>query len=455
MAALKCPNPSCSFLFDPTQVPPGALLTCPRCGMRFTLGPPPGSAPPPPAPVPAAPPVLEEDTESPEAPRTPPQRRKSGSPFPVMLALGGAMLFLGVIAAALFIAMRVKSTNTSAASATDGEIAVVDKNFAYKMPGSPWEKDPATQNALGVTAFALHRTEAPEAWAALSVSDYETRSPLQAELSEKMHDHLNRLFLDVAPDLALEPTKWAGQDAQKCQFRGRHKTTDTICVGECYLLSYRGIGYWWYAWAAERDVAAVADELTAMRERFRLLDQRKNWNEAIATETVYRSESGKYRLSNFEKIWSKPEGLEPKDEDPKADLLLKGVLKGRNRRDVYPTANLVVLVLADGGDPMSVAGKYVRKRHTPDAELFGPTAITELTGDPVGDPPVGDEKTVAPVARLKVSPGGENASKSAEKLVVYSAIKVGDEVIVAEAQCPWAQRATWERRLMQLVGSLR
>lgn len=45
-AALKCPNPSCPFLFDPTQVPPGAMLTCPRCGMRFTLGPTPGGPPP-------------------------------------------------------------------------------------------------------------------------------------------------------------------------------------------------------------------------------------------------------------------------------------------------------------------------------------------------------------------------------------------------------------------------
>lgn len=448
MAALKCPNPSCSFLFDPTQVPPGAVLTCPRCGMRFTLGPPPGSGPPP-----VAPPVIEEDAA--ESAPPPPRRRASGNPFPVMLALGGAMLLLGVIAAALFLAMRVRSTDATAGGAAGNEVVVADKNFAYKMPGPPWEKDPATQNALGVTAFALHRAEAPEAWVALSVSDYEKRSPPPAEMREKMHDHLNRLFLDVAPDLALEPAKWAGQDARKCQFRGRHKTTDTICVGECYLLSYRGVGYWWYAWAAERDVAAVADELTAMRGRFRLLDQRKNWSEEVATEAVYRSESGKYRLSNFEKIWSKPDGSDPKDEDPKADLLLKGVLKGRQRRDVNPTAALVVLVLPGGGDPMTVAGKYVRKRHTPDAELFGPTAITELTGDPVGDPPVGDEKAVAPVARLKVSPGGENASKSAEKLVVYSAIKVGDEVIVAEGSCPWAQRAAWERRLMQLVGSLR
>ena len=36
-APLKCPNPSCPFLFDPSQVPPGAVLSCPRCQHQFTL----------------------------------------------------------------------------------------------------------------------------------------------------------------------------------------------------------------------------------------------------------------------------------------------------------------------------------------------------------------------------------------------------------------------------------
>ena len=59
------------------------------------------------------------------------------------------------------------------------------------------------------------------------------------------------------------------------------------------------------------------------------------------------------------------------------------------------------------------------------------------------------------VTRLKVSPGGAYASKSAEKLVVYAAIETPDGVVVAEASCPWAQREVWEKRLIQLVGSLR
>jgi len=31
--ALKCPNPSCPYLFDPSRVPAGVVLTCPRCGI--------------------------------------------------------------------------------------------------------------------------------------------------------------------------------------------------------------------------------------------------------------------------------------------------------------------------------------------------------------------------------------------------------------------------------------
>src|SRR5262245_34136792 len=42
---LKCPNPSCPYVFDPSQVPVGVVLSCPRCAMQFTLGPPAPTAP--------------------------------------------------------------------------------------------------------------------------------------------------------------------------------------------------------------------------------------------------------------------------------------------------------------------------------------------------------------------------------------------------------------------------
>src|SRR5205807_9038038 len=71
--ALKCPNPSCPYLFDPTGVPAGVVLACPRCGMRFTVGPAvtaptPSPVAPPPA-APAAPQTREPHPAAPPAKR--------------------------------------------------------------------------------------------------------------------------------------------------------------------------------------------------------------------------------------------------------------------------------------------------------------------------------------------------------------------------------------------------
>ena len=454
MPALKCPNPSCAFLFDPTQVPAGAVLACPRCGMRFTLGA--AHAQPP---TPARPPAADDPIFA-DAPPTPPPapRRKEGG-FPVLLTVGGVLLAFGVIGAVLYAAMMLKRGITHGDPGQAGgerEVVVEDKNFAYRFPGPPWAQDQETKNALGVHAFGLKRAEAPEAWAALEVSEYGTHTPGEADLRERMANQLNRVFANLPAEPSLEPATWAGQDARRCQFRAEHKTTGTVCLGEVYLLGHKGVGYWFYAWTAERDAAAVAHEFDDLRGRFRLLDRRANWSGKTGTEVVFRG-PGKvnYRLTAHEAIWKKPAGLAPTDEDPEADLLLKAELKGRQQRDFPPQATVVVLVLDEGGDPAEVAGQYVRKRHTLDPEVFGPTKITEVTEDPVGDPPPGPDDGGAPTTRLKVSPGGENASRSAEKLVVYAAVKSGDAVVVAEGSCPWTQRAVWERRLIQIVGSLK
>src|SRR6476619_1618125 len=104
MPALKCPNPSCRFLFDPSLVPPGAVLTCPRCGLRFTLGQSPAAVPPTPtnpepAPTPAAAP--------PE-----PVRKRSGGMGGTVLALVGvsAVALLAVGAVVLAVMLRPRLT---------------------------------------------------------------------------------------------------------------------------------------------------------------------------------------------------------------------------------------------------------------------------------------------------------------------------------------------------------
>ena len=486
MPAMKCPGTQCTFLFDPAKVPPGAVLVCPRCAGRFTIGsttvaaPPagygvaagypatasfnPGDVPGLPSdgqqtlahgghgvatPGPVAPPA------PPDAP-APPRRKSSGSGLPstLLTVFGVLALLASAVGAVVLVAVSKKGATVPVASG-DSEVRVPDRNFAYAMPGAGWVKDNDTQNALGVNVFALRRDATPTAWVALAVIDYETRTPPPGELHEETLRHLNRVFQDVPQTLASEPAKWGPHEARKCFFRAEHKATQVACVGDAYAMSHKGVGYWFYAWAAEADAAALAGEFDALRERLRTLDQRDKWVAAAAVEATFRGvkPSSRFRLTTPETIWAAPP-LEPTDEDPAAELLLKGVLKGRVRRDFNPEALAVVMVVPGTGGPAEVAEEYVRKRHTRDPSVFGPTAITEVTGDVAGDGPT-DAVGGLPARRLKVSPGGPDASKVAEKLVVFAAMKSGDAVVVAEANCPWSQKDVWERRLVQFVGSLR
>src|SRR5436305_13565696 len=86
---LKCPNPSCPYVFDPSQVPVGVVLSCPRCAMQFTLGPPAPLAPPsttaavPPNQAPAQFPQTEAEFQGIGATigtAAPPQQRTQSSP---------------------------------------------------------------------------------------------------------------------------------------------------------------------------------------------------------------------------------------------------------------------------------------------------------------------------------------------------------------------------------------
>src|SRR5438067_11424446 len=101
MPALKCPNPSCPFLFDPSLVPPGAVLTCPRCAMRFTLGSGPPEAPP-------AGTIAEPPADAPAPPATSPSRPspKRGDGFGrTVLALAGVTLVVVFTVAAVVLAV--------------------------------------------------------------------------------------------------------------------------------------------------------------------------------------------------------------------------------------------------------------------------------------------------------------------------------------------------------------
>ena len=520
MSALKCPNPSCPFLFDPSQVPPGAVVTCPRCAMPFTLGPPttaglgypsgtapqlpgapaaypgypptalPGQAPPssgygpapfsappgyPPAnPYAAAPagypgqpyappgypgvpatapdPVVDfaEESDLPGESRVAPPRR-SGGFGSAILAIAGVMLMLMIGLTLVYFAVRSKQGLVSQSGISNsGELRNLDFNFAFAKPPEGWSRDQATQNSLGVNVVAYQRAE-PVAWAALGVSDYEKRNPKPYELQKKMTDQLLRVFDNLPEQLDIQETEWAGHPAQVCEFRGVYKPSGDSCFGYCYLMAYQGVGYWLYLWAPERNIESIGPELLALKDGFRTLEIREDWTERAPQQRVYLSPDKSYRITDYERLWEKPKRKDPKDEDDLGDMVLQAQLKGKERNDFPPTADFVVLILGEApGEPLAAARDYIERRYKRIPEI----RVEEWSGDPAGDPPAGPEDHDIPVVRLKVSYGSD-ALRSADKLVVFTALALGDRTIVAEGSCSWRERAIWERRLMQLTRSLR
>ncbi len=421
MSLVPCPKPGCGWTVDPATVPAGGIVTCPKCGQRFRLATP--------APTPTG------------------RRDGIGSS---LLAVGGVLLAVAVLAGVVMTAVLLKKnlggdTPTGAASA---DIRDADRNFSFTPPGGDWAADPDTRTALGVNVVALHRTAAPEACAALAVKDFGSRTPLASELRDQMTATLSRVLDDLPAEPLLEPTTWAGQPAMVWKFRGQHKATGTVSAGEAVTTTFRGVGYWFYGWAAERDYDPAAS--AKVRDGFRLLDGRANWAPTAASEVTFRSQAGGYRLTAYEKIWD----LVPTPADG-PELELKGVLRSRGKRDFPPRAEVRVWRRADAGDPMSVADALVRKENTRDAEAFGKSEFTELTDPPAGDAPPGpDDLPATPVRRLNVTYGSDDTGKT-RRLLAFAAVRVGGDVVVAAASCPWDEREVWERRLVQLLGSLK
>ncbi|MFO0851207.1 MAG: hypothetical protein U0871_22015 [Gemmataceae bacterium] len=437
MSLLKCPNPGCPYQFDSAGVPAGAVLDCPRCGQRFAVGPakpPPAVSPPP---KPARPPAA-------HGPRIGP-----------LLVVGGVgLLVLGVIGAVLVLSGRLKPGGDRVVEEPAPEFRDEDRNFAFRFPGGEWQRDPGTAATMGVTAFALHRASPPEGWAALSVSDFKDRSPLASEMAAKVADHLGRLFQNLPAELPAEPVTWASQPALRSRFRGELKATGAVCSGEAYTLAHRGVGYWFYTWSAEQDEGAVAPELARARDGFRLLDKRANWAERTGAAVDFTGRVGNYRLTSYERIWqSQPSP----DEEPKPDLELHAALRGRQNQDYTPRATVLVWVVpgAAGDDPLKAAEAFLRKLYKRDESVFGKREVTPVDDPPAGDPPVGPEGTGRETGRLRVAPADPAASAAARKFVVFAALPTEAGLVIVEGSCPWAERAVWERRLIQFAGSLR
>ena len=292
---------------------------------------------------------------------------------------------------------------------------------------------------------------------AFGVRDFDPQEPRPTELRDGLTRPLNRLFDDIRRDEPEIPgAVWLGQPAIAYGFRARMKRDGPSVAGVCYTVGYKGVGYWLIFWGGERDVNDQAPAFDAFRAQFKLLQERDKWAPRDAHIRPFGGHQYRYQVLDGDGVWSEASRTErkPEDLDPAGDLLLIAKEKRRGSSQI-DEANLLVLALGStGGDPLAQARKYVEEKWAAELKAAGANytpSIAELSGELDGDPATVVGPPTAPFVRLKA---GVVEAKSAARLLVVSAIRIGEKVIVVRASCGWDDRAVYEAKLIQIAGSL-
>jgi len=467
MTPAKCPNPSCPFLFDPSQVPPGAVIACPQCGLRFTLAPPPppsqppfGPAAPPPPPaddlgfheerpnlddVPTEERPLPRRRRGAEEPASEPDRHpKAGSGAGKLIAFSviGVLVVCGVIAGVLFL----KSRNQGREETTRRSAEVVLDRFhlAYTPPGENWVADDALKVKFKATVVAL-RSQEPAGWIVVDAKPM-AYTPTAAELTEIVRAVLESTG-ELKGRLDEEPATLGGAAGRRYTYESLMNSGEEV-KGEVYAVGVQKTAYFVYSFAPEKKVGDVAQAFVDFRAAVRLVATAAKGDPA-GFRKVFRSKRGGYAVTATESLWR--ELGDPGSQDEKADLLLRGTIPLAGGGVSPDPATFLVLLLDKGGDPKAAAAGYLAKTlfDLPD----NPPQVTELADEYQGDdPPAGPPQPTAAVTRYEVRYA--NGSADSRKFVAVGTMDAGKQLVVAVGYSVLRQRKSWEKRLVQIVGSL-
>jgi hypothetical protein len=336
-----CPNPACTHTFSPEAVQGKSSLVCPKCGtvFQFSSAPaaparrtavkkpaPPKTPPPPSKPaVPIAQPVAEQqppasfDFDSAaerEAPRSRRMARRGGKRiggwvFAVVAGILGPAL---IVWGSMWIVYILKKERPQ----EDTGPTTSAFNARFSWPGKPWTRDKDIQRRFQVQ-IGMKSAEHNNSMALL-FRDYKDRLPSDAEMLDeaaaKLRAYFKGLEWELLPkdrqgrtDLKSVPqARLAGHSAQVVQFQG--DTTEQVTVnGECYMLAFRGYGYWFFTWAPlgelEKDGEAIRGEWGRLRNDLSLLDERLGWKEKPREVVILTGKKATYRLSALKGLWTR------------------------------------------------------------------------------------------------------------------------------------------------------
>ena len=467
---LKCPAPNCPFLFDPDQVPPGAVIACPRCGLRFTLGPTATMSPgyPPPEPEsafqedlfastsdePVARPAshgkrgaVSQGRPSAKSDPEPPRKSRSSGSWKSILVAAGIVFGIAAMFVAIFAISRINKNNRTIEE-TETELNYPDLNLRFKKPAveSGWTRHDEILTSFNAALFGYVKGGAENPSASI-VGDARRfdHAVRPGDLKERINTLLDQHFDNVTESDDPRDDTLCGLPATRYQYRATHKKTGDAITLEVHALANKAIGVWVFAWAADREFAGQVAAFQSLRGGLQIAKAGDVSTEVLTSTKTHRSRSGIFTLKEQDGLWAKQEPATSRDAN--GTLWLRGTPKSAGGKNKPGTADLVVVEIEPTGETKGQALETVKQ-----SLAEGESTIEEITGEPTGEPAIGELDPATPVTRLKVRYKG--AESGVNKLVVFASVDSGAKRVVAYATCPLKDLPYWEPRLMQIVGSL-
>ncbi len=333
-----------------------------------------------------------------------------------------------------------------------------DLNVEIDAPLSGWTHDDDTRAKLGPPYVFVYKRGNPEAYVAFGARDYDPSSPRPSELAEVRDLPLKKLFSTVQIEPPIE-SSWMGEPITSGNgHKFRAQSADELnWQGEVYSISHQGIGYWWVSWCGESDFDGLKEEFAEFRNKVKLLNLRAKWTERQSNIIPYKGETVDYTILDADDIWKETSIVPFKVRDPKLDKRLRIDATPKSDRKALPDeAELRVYLLNEPGDPMDIARKFVEEKRIAEVAELAPhlpkPTFDVITGDEQGDPPRNTVTRTASVVRL--SSKVQHAS-SADQLIVISAIRIGEKVVVVHCWGELAKRRVFETKFVQIASSLR
>jgi hypothetical protein len=447
-----CPNTQCSYQFDADILPPAAMVTCPLCRTRFPY----------------------------RANRTVPAGGAGGEPADQPQAAGPRVIHLrdvpksniwttviavgafGLVLLAVLVGLNMRGTS-GGPSTTDA----IDERLNLKVELFPpgWEEDATVRKPMDANVIGRKRSN-PDGYVAVVAKDWVDVEPRASELEELMRGGLKRgvSTLEIQP---IEGETWAGHGALAVRFTG--SVNDEQVRGEAYAMSYKGVGYVFFAWAAEAAWAGLREELVGLREKVRPAGLREKWVPKRANAVTYPSDDGTYSVEDVDGAWLKGKPADqwgPKEKsyivepddlkglDPKAIMAFRAEYQIRERGDAKrqpARAYAEIVELEKVGDPLEVAKTHVVERIKRDypADNVPDIKLEPMNHSPSGTPlPTGGPA----VARLLFNDPFDRNNKV---VWVISAVRAGSKTVAVEAHVPEKFASYVDEWMIHLAGSLK